>query len=461
MKFLARVFLGSFFLLSSSALIGAETDFEELFESRIRSVVAVEYFVETEIDRRPATELGIVADDDGLIVMQDYAVPGWIPPGQLKEFKVFPLRSRDEFSAVYLGQDTLTGWHFLRVEDPEFHERATPVTSYETARPRLGQEVWGFAVMDKDFDFEPYFIVSRFSLMRDLPRDVGFSVAEVASPGSLIFAADGALLGWATTSFLREGLLHVGEERVPVALQGTRESGSFLPADEVLPFLDRVPADPEERQVPWVGVLGMQSVERELARFMNLEGSGVVLSEIVEGSPASEADLQRGDVVVAIDGEPIPVFRPHSSSPEYVQLQVLKKAPGDTVSFTVRRGTETLEREVTIGVQPPTVREARREYFSKIGFTAREFLLFDGMARRVGPEPERGLVVQFVRPNSPADSSGLRIGDWIQEVDGTPVSEYAEAIPLLKNAEESEGRREVVLLVNRQNETSVIRVRMQ
>src|SRR5690606_26218160 len=114
-------------------------------------------------------------------------------------------------------------------------------------------------------DFEPYFIVSQFSLMRDLPRDMGFTVSEVASPGSLIFAEDGKWIGWATSSFLREGLLHVGEERIPAAFQGTRESGAFFPADEVLPYLNRVPADPEERTVPWVGVLGMQSVERELA----------------------------------------------------------------------------------------------------------------------------------------------------------------------------------------------------
>lgn len=465
MKNIFRLFLlffSVYFLALPVLLRGEEVDYEGLMRERVRSVVAVEFFVETEIDRRPTGELGIVADDNGLIVMQEDAIPGWIPPSQLKEFMVFTLGGREEYSARYLGQDRLTGWHFLRVEDAGFLESVTPVTSYEVGVPRVGQEVWGFGVMDKEFDFEPYFSVSRFSLLRDLPRDIGFTVTEVSSPGALVFASNGDWLGWSTSSYLREGLLHVGDERIPMALQGTRESGAFLPVSEVLPYLDRVPESPDSVERVWIGVIGMQSVERELAKFLKItDGSGVVLSEVVEGSPAAEADIQRGDVVVAVDGVPIPDYRPRQSSPEYIQLQILRRSPGDKVSFTLWRGSEKLEREVTIGVQPPTVREARREYLSKLGLTVREFLLFDGMARRVGPEPERGLVVHFVRPNGPAATAGLGIGDWIQEVDGVPVSTYVEAVERMQAAESSEDRREVVLLVNRQNETSVMRIRMQ
>jgi hypothetical protein len=46
-------------------------------------------------------------------------------------------------------------------------------------------------------------------------------------------------------------------------------------------------------------------------------------------------------------------------------------------------------------------------------------------------------------------------------VDGVPVSVYAEAVERMKAADSSEDRREAVLLVNRQNETAVIRIRMQ
>lgn len=438
----------------------AERNMEELFEERIRSVVSVEYFVETEIDRRPAAELGIVGDDRGLIILPEHAVPGWIPVEQLKEFKVNPLRSRSKFSAEYLGQDTLNHWHFLRVTDEAFPADVTPVTEYATSEPRMGQEVWGIAVMDDEFDFEPYYLSSHFSLLRDLPQKLGFTMSGVATPGSLVFSMDGAWIGWAGLSYLTESLLHIGEERIPVGIQGMRESGAFFPASEVLPHLGRVPEDPKERITPWVGVSSLQPVEREVAEFLGIaEQGGVILSEIIEGSPSAEAGLLKGDVVTAIDGEPLPYYRPHHAVTQHFQREILKREPGDTFRLTILRGTEERQHEVEVGHQPPTLREAKREYFPDIGITVREFLLFDAVARRTGIETDQGLIVQFVRPNSPADTAGLMLGDWIKEVDGTPVSSYQKAVALLAKVVEEE-RRESVFLISRQNETSVIRVRL-
>lgn len=450
-------------LTQGSAWLRAESPpLEDLFEERLPSVVAVEFFVETEVDRRPSSELGVVADAEGLIVLQDHAIPGWLPPEQLKEFKVYPLRSRRDFAAEYLGQDVLTGWHFLRVSDEEFHDQTVPVTAFPVAEPRIGQEVWGFGVTDREFDYEPYFLSSRFSLLRDLPRKMGFTVSPVTSPGSLLFARDGGLIGWGSTSYLTEAVLHIADERIPVAWQRSRESGAYIPASEFLPHLGRVPAGPKERVVPWLGVTNLQPVEREVADFLGLaDRGGVILSEIAEGSAAAKAGLQKGDVVVAVNKEPIPYYRPHHASTQHLQLEVLKRAPGETISLTVIRGTEELERDVEVDVQPTSLREARREYLRRIGLTAREFLLFDGMARQVGPETERGLIVQFVRPNSPADTAEVRAGDWIREIDGTEIGSYEEAVQLLADVEADEGRREVVLLVDRQNDTSVVRVRLR
>lgn len=437
-------------------------DLEEMFEERIRSVVAVEYFAEIELDRRPASELGLVADGEGLIVLPDHAVPDWIPVDKLKDFKVLPLRSQDKFEAEYLGQDALTGWHYLRVEDEELRSRLVPVTAYETERPRVGREVWGIAVLDEDFDYDPYFVSSRFSNLRELPQKMGLTVSEVASPGSLVFTFDGALIGWAGTSYAREMMLHMGDDRrVPIALQGMRESGTFLPVDEFLPYLDRVPSSPHERVKPWLGLGSLQAVEREVAKLLDIRDRGaIILSEIIEGNPAYEAGFENGDIVIAIDGEPIPYFRPLRAAQQHLQREILKREPGDKLRLTFIRGTEEMELEATLGTQPKSLRDARREYFSGMGLTVREFLVFDGIARRTAPEEEQGLIVQFVRPNGPAQSAGLETGDWIKEVDGVEVTTYSEAVELVAEAEESD-RREAVFLISRNNETSVVRVRLR
>lgn len=447
--------------LSVCSATAAASDLEALFEERIRSVVAVEYFVETEIERSPSSELGVVVDDEGLIVLLDFAIPNWVPVDQLKEFKVLPLRSSTKFDAEYLGQDPLTGWHFLRVADEEMHQLSRPVTTYATETPAMGQEVWGIAVMDDDFDYDPYFVSSRFSALRALPQKLGLTVSEVASPGSLIFSMEGALLGWAGISYAREVVLHMGDRRLPVALQGMRESGAFLPVDEFLPYLDRVPASPDNQKLPWLGITNLQPVERELAEFLDIvDRSGIILSEIVAGTAADEGGLAKGDIVIAINGEPIPYYRPRQAAAEHFQREILKREPGETIHLTLLRGTEEIEREVEVGLQPKTLREARRVYFPEVGLTAREFLVFDGIARRIDPKEEQGLIVQFVRPNGPAQTAGLSVGDWIQEVDGTAVSTYPEAIQLVAEAENGD-RKETVFLISRQNETSVIRVRLR
>ncbi len=454
-------FFPSLFVGLSSAGWAEEHETERLFEERIRSVVAVRFFVETEISRQPSAELGIVADGDGLIVLPEHAVPGWMPAEQLKEFKVTLLRTRTEFPAEYLGQEGLNGWHFLRVSDPEFIGRVTPVTAYPVAEPRMGDPLWGIAVMDEDYDFEPYYLASQLSLMRELPQWMGFTMAAVSSPGSLVFAENGDLVGWATLSYLREAVLHVNEERLAVAIQGLRESGAFYPALEVLPYLDRIPETPDRTDRSWMGVSRLQPVEGEVAKFLGIEEQGaVILSEIIEGSPAAEADLEKGDILVAIDGERIPYYRPHQAVTQYVQREVQKREPGATMRLTLLRDSEEIEREVEVGMQPPTLREARREYFEKIGITVREFLLFDGVARRTGIETDQGLIVQFIRPNSPAHTAGMMMGDWIKEIDGVAAKEYEDAVQGIAKALE-EGRAEIVFLIGRQNETSVVRVRLE
>lgn len=458
------VFRCTFFLalVSAPALWAGEPGgIEELFEERIRSVAAVEFFVETEVDRHPSAELGLVADDKGLILLPEHAIPGGVPVGQMKEFKVSPLRSRSEYAAEYLGQEVLNGWHFVRVTDEDFYEVAVPVTAYEIDQPRMGEELWGIAVMDDDFDFEPYYLSSRFSLLRELPQKIGFSMAAVTSPGSLVFSPAGALVGWGGISYLTDAVLHVGHEQIPVAIQGLRESGSFLPAEEFLPYLDHIPEDPLERVAPWIGISSLQPVEPEVAKFLGIaDQGGVILSEIIEGSPAAEAGLEKGDIVVAVDGDPIPYYRPHRAVTQHLHREILKRKPGDTLNLTLLRGTEKIDYKVIARLQPRTIREAQREYFSKLGLTVREFLLYDGIARRVGPETDRGLIVQFVRENGPAHTAGLETGDWIQEVDGVAAASYDEAVELVRQAEKDQ-RREAVFLINRQNETSVVRVRLR
>ena len=131
------------------------------------------------------------------------------------------------------------------------------------------------------------------------------------------------------------------------------------------------------------------------------------------------------------------------------------------VTLKVLRGTETLELKSTLVEQPKLLREAERTYFDRIGFTAREFVYGDGIMRRVKSAGRKGVIANFVKNNSPAGTAGLQLDDWIQEVDGTEVKTYAEAVAKLAVIEADLARNEFVMLTSRNGETAVLRVKLK
>jgi S1-C subfamily serine protease len=74
-------------------------------------------------------------------------------------------------------------------------------------------------------------------------------------------------------------------------------------------------------------------------------GQGLIVWRVSEDSPASAADLKDGDVITAVDGEPV-------ASPQALTDAIAEREPGDKITLTVFRGKEESEMEVTLGEHP-------------------------------------------------------------------------------------------------------------
>ena len=454
------------FVLAALALpaLAARADLaplDQLFAERVRSVVAVEYFVETEVDRHPSTVVGMIADSEGLVVLLESAIPGWLPPAQLKDFVIFPPGRSEGTPADYLGQDHLTGWHFLRARGG-LGEGVVPCSAYPTAEPVVGGEIWGIGIMGKDFEFQPYLLTGHVGLVQRLPQQMGSAVTDIASPGSLVFTRRGELLGWAGSPARHERLLFLENERYTVGIQNPHGSGSFYLASEVLPYLDRVPAAPVGQPIPWLGVIGLQPVDREVVDFLKLGNrSAVVISEVIADGPAARAGVKERDIIIALEGQPLPRFSPDRVVTSYLEREILMREPGDSMTLGLVRGEQHLEITIDVGRQPKSLKEAERRYFPRLGITLRESVLFDLISRRLEGSDERGVVAHFVKPNTPAATAGLRVGDLILEIDGQPADDYAHAIAHVETIEKDSARTEFVMLISRGAETQVIRVRLR
>ncbi len=455
-----------FFALSSllaGLAVGRASPLPELFRERLKSVVAAEFFVQTEIERRPTFVLGSVIDDRGTVILPGAAIPPGIAPAQFKDFKVYRPDSAEPFTASYLGQDAFTGWHFLRVEE-KLRTQLVPITRWvgTGGEPALGEELWGIGLRAKEEDCQPYLLSAKVGLITRLPQQTAILLADVAGPGLPVFNRDGRLVGLAQTPFGQNYLLFSHTQNAtPVMLVNVEESSVVLLAAEVLPYLGRIPQDVQGRPIAWLGVYGLQPVDPQVAKFLKLENqSGVVLSDLLESGPAVQAGLQERDIVLAIDGKPLPHFKPDRIGAAYFGQEILRHRPGDKIALTVLRSNERREIAVTLGDEPRMVREAARTYYERLGFTAREFLVNDSVVQRIKPAEGRGVMVHFVKPNSPAATAGLRPDDWVREIDGEEMKTYDQALRKLAAIENDAGRTQFVLLVSRGGETTVLRAKL-
>ena len=435
-----------------------------LIQERLASIVAVEFVIQTETERHPVTVAGTVIDDQGTIILPGSTIPTTLSPDQLSSFKIYRSGSSEEHAAVYLGQDSLCGWHFVRAEE-SMRKELVPITRFARPGPvgtRMGDELWGLGLRGKQEDFVPYVLSARVAMIARFPDETAVMAQDVAGPGLPVFTPSGQFAGLAQNSFGQNFLLFSRNQNgAPIMLVNSEESSVVQLASDVLPRLGRIPRSVSGRPMAWIGIYGLQPVDPEVAKMLKLEKqSGVVISDIMADSPAAQAGLQDRDIVLAIDGQALPRLKPDSVVITYAGQEILRRQPGDVITLAVLRGTERHEIKVTLGDEPKMIREADRRYFEKLGLTVREFLKYDGLLNRSSPADTGGVVVHFLKPNSPAATAGLQLNDWLREIDGVPVKDYAEAITKLAAIEADATRREFVLLASRSGETQVLRIKL-
>jgi serine protease Do len=454
-------------LAAASCAAGARAaDLPALWAERVKCAVAVEYVTQTELERRPTVAYGTVVDSRGTIILPSAAIDLRIAPKQIKDFKVYLPGDPEGTPAEYLGRDAYTGWHFVRASAAILN-RLVPVTAFAgPGTPRiaaLADEVWGIGIRNKDEDFTPYILRSSVALLQLLPQRTAIAQQEVAGPGLPVFDRDGLFVGIGSSSFGQTFVEFSGADRdgSPIMLVNIEESSAFLTADEVLPYIGRIPKNVFGRPLAWLGAYGLEPMDREVAAFLKLESqSGAVVSEVLEGSPAEKAGLKAHDIILGIDGRPLPRFKPDRVVVDFVERQIAAHAPGDAMTLSVLRGSDRLELKSTLAEEPRLVREADRMYFERIGFSAREFVYGDAIARHSKISDLSGVVAHLVKPNSPADLAGLRPDDWIKEIDGAEIADFASAAQKLTDIEKDPTRSEIVFLVSRGSDTAVLRIKL-
>ncbi|MBI3785793.1 MAG: PDZ domain-containing protein, partial [Deltaproteobacteria bacterium] len=155
----------------------------------------------------------------------------------------------------------------------------------------------------------------------------------------------------------------------------------------------------------------------EIAESLGLERArGALVTDVDPDGPADRAGLERGDVVVAVNGSPIEESR---------QLGVrLAETPiGKSAELTILRNGREMALAVTVGEQPGTAQARSKPARQREGWGISVTDLTADLIRRFDiPRGVRGAMISEIAHGSTGEGAGLQVGDVIRQVNRQPVT---------------------------------------
>jgi serine protease Do len=236
----------------------------------------------------------------------------------------------------------------------------------------------------------------------------------------------------------------------------------------------------------YLGIEPQEVTKENFGKFGLSEVRGVAVEKVVENSPAAQAGLQAGDVIVKFEGEEI-------TSVRKLTRLISEVAPDHQVKLTILRGGNEQEITATMGkhempgafngnfklenlpnlqnfpklpempkiqVLPPNAKgdqflwknDGENNFFfganRQIGVGVSS--LTKQLGEYFGVAEGKGLLVNNVRADSPAAKAGLKAGDIIVEADGKAVTNNADLIRAINEKKEGDVTLTIIRDRNRQ-----------
>jgi serine protease Do len=196
----------------------------------------------------------------------------------------------------------------------------------------------------------------------------------------------------------------------------------------------------------YLGVI-IQPLTPELAQAFGLpETAGALVGDVANEGPAARSGLQRGDVIVKLDGEAV-------KDTTSFRNRVAMIKPQTSVNLEVLRDGQTKTVSVEVGRLPdsPEVVNASQETSRPWGLEVQA--LDRELAEKLGVSEISGVVVTAVKPGSAAASAGMQPGMVVKEVNRQAVKSASEFEAAVKATKDGDS---LLLLVQLQGQTRYV-----
>src|SRR5262245_34200453 len=205
----------------------------------------------------------------------------------------------------------------------------------------------------------------------------------------------------------------------------------------------------------WLGIV-MQPLDEDLIEYWKLDvEGGIIISSVVEGSPAEKAGLKSADILVSLQGEPLHINKDEDLAD--FRRRIERLGVGELVDLAFLRQGERKSLSLSLGEAPKTAWTAEEIEDEDLGLTVREITMDDLLGQNLDPDT-RGVVVSETERAGWAQLGGVQPGDIVRSIDGHPVTDLtsfrAQSDRLREQKPEA-----TLFFVLRQTETVFLRLR--
>ena len=376
---------------------------------------------------RPTSQgSGFFISEDGYLVTNNHVIDNGTA------FTVV-LDDGTELDAKLIGKDPRTDLAVLKVDDKR---KFTYVSFAEENKVRVGD--WVVAVGN------PFGLGGTVTagIVSALGRDIGagpyddFLQVDAAvnrgNSGGPTFNLSGQVVGINTAIFSPSG----GNVGIAFA----------IPASTAKNVIEELIEDGEIAR-GWLGVK-IEPVTADVAESLGLsEAAGALVNEPQANSPGLEAGIQEGDVITAVDGEPV-------KGPKELARKIGSIDPGKTVDLSIWRGGKSISIKVELGKLEEQARVAAADP-DMGGQNGAEEQAPEQTLEKLGlavvpAEGGKGVQITSVNPDSDAADKGLKNGEKITSVNNQDVKSADDIQKVIEQAK-ADGRTKALFQIEDQN----------
>jgi Do/DeqQ family serine protease len=344
---------------------------------------------------------GVIVRADGLIVTNNHVIEG----GQ--QLNVV-LSDRREFPAKVVLADPRSDLAVLQIDAKGERLPTLPIADREDVQ--VGDLVLAIGDPFGVGQTVTNGIVSALARTDIAASDFSFYIQTDASinpgnSGGPLVDMNGNLIGINTLIYSRTG--------------SSSGIGFAIPAAMVRRVVETAVGGGRTVARPWLGAR-TQNLTAEIARSLGLDRpTGVLLSGIYPGGPASRAGLKEGDVITAADGAQV-------QDEGALNYRIATHKPGERLTLTVKSGKSERPIELRLESPPSAPKDERTLGGTNPLQGATVVTLSPALAVDNGLDPTAEGVLIVRSGSGYAAGAGFRAGDIVRQVNGKSVGSSGE-----------------------------------